>query len=209
MCRPEVFRGLAFRALSSIEKRGNWVTALRPLNGTSGHFEVSLDREKNALEVHLHLGDPRSLFFIIERIRIMFDLNADWAVIAKTLRSDALLARLAEGEEGLRIPGCWNAFELTTWAILGRQVSLARGSALVGRIVKTFGQRCSTTDNPTHLFPVPEALVVAKLASIGLPAAKADTIRAFARAVCEGQIRFQGIMDCESFQDAAVRNSRD
>jgi len=169
------------------------------LNGHSGHFEVSLDQETNAIAVRVHFGDPRALFFIIERIRAMFDLNADWAVIAKTLCCDATLARLAEGEEGLRVPGCWNAFELTARAILGQAVSVERGSAFAARIVKAFGQRCSPTDSLTHLFPSPEALVVANLASIGLPAAKADSVRAFARAVCHGQIRFEGIMDGDTF----------
>ncbi len=36
-------------------------------------------------------GDPRSLFFITERIRATFDLDADWAVVGKTLRADPSL----------------------------------------------------------------------------------------------------------------------
>ncbi len=113
------------------------------LKDNSGHFQVSLDTQKNALAVRLHFGDPRSLFFIIERIRAMFDLSADWPVIAETLCSDPTLGRLAEGEEGLRVPGCWNAFELAIRAILDQQTTLERGAALAGKIVKAFGQRLS------------------------------------------------------------------
>src|SRR5215471_3688204 len=49
------------------------------LNGDRGYFEVSLDGCRNALNVRVEIGDPRALFFIIERIRAMFDLEADWA----------------------------------------------------------------------------------------------------------------------------------
>ena len=56
----------------------------------------------------------------------MFDLSADWPVIAETLCSDPTLGRLAQGEEGLRVPGCWNTFELATRAILDQQTTLKR-----------------------------------------------------------------------------------
>jgi DNA-3-methyladenine glycosylase II len=42
-------------------------------------------------------------------------------------------------------------------------------------------------------------LAEAKLTSIGLPGARAETIRAFARAVRDGQIRFEGIVEAEHF----------
>jgi len=38
----------------------------------------------------VQFGDPRSLFFIVERIPSMFDLNADWAAIVQDL-TDPLL----------------------------------------------------------------------------------------------------------------------
>src|SRR6266851_3283444 len=53
------------------------------LGGNHGHFEVSLDEANDTLVVKIQFGDPRSLFFIVERIRSMFDLNADWAAIAR------------------------------------------------------------------------------------------------------------------------------
>src|SRR6516164_4569238 len=56
------------------------------VNGSHGYFEISLDEAKHTLGVRVQLGDPRSLFFIIERIRAMFDLNADWAAIVGSLR---------------------------------------------------------------------------------------------------------------------------
>src|ERR1700691_5843055 len=58
------------------------------LHGRYGYFEVSLDPTRPALIVQIEFGDPHSLFFIIERIRAMFDLTADWSAIVQNLRTD-------------------------------------------------------------------------------------------------------------------------
>jgi 3-methyladenine DNA glycosylase/8-oxoguanine DNA glycosylase len=78
---------------------------------------------------------------------------------------------------GLRLPGCWDAFELAVRAILGQQVTVKGASTLAGRLVERFGT------------PKAEVLADADLKSIGLPAARAETIRSFARAVADGRIR--------------------
>jgi AraC family transcriptional regulator, regulatory protein of adaptative response / DNA-3-methyladenine glycosylase II len=194
-----VLQFLASRVLTGVESvDSNGYCRCFSVNGTAGDFSVSHEPEKNALAVRIHYANPRSLFLIIERIRAMFDLNADWAVIAKTLRSDGSLARLAEAEEGLRVPGCWSAFELTTRAILEQRVNLERSAAVAAQLVKSFGQHFCGTEKLTHLFPTPETLSAANLASSGTSPAKVATINAFARAVCEGQIKFEGITDSEA-----------
>jgi AraC family transcriptional regulator, regulatory protein of adaptative response / DNA-3-methyladenine glycosylase II len=169
------------------------------LNGNGGWFEVSLDARNDALVVGVQFGDPRSLFFIIERIRAMFDLNADWTAIAQGLGTDPVFATPIATSPGVRVPGCWNGFELSIRAILGQQITVKGATALSGRLVRTLGQPLSISATLTHLFPVPEVLADANLASIGLPKARAETIRAFARAVCEGGISFDGIFDSEAF----------
>jgi AraC family transcriptional regulator of adaptative response / DNA-3-methyladenine glycosylase II len=196
-----VLQFLAARALPGVESvDSNGYSRCFSVNSTAGDFSVSHEPEKNELAVRVHFGDPRSLFLIIERIRAMFDLNADWAVIAKALRSDLALARLAEAEEGLRVPGCWSAFELTTRAILEQNVSPKRSAALTARLVESFGQHLSVTEKLTHLFPTPESLTAENWASCGIPPAKAETINTFARAVCEGQIKFEDITtDSDAF----------
>ena len=169
------------------------------LDGDHGYFEISLDERNNNLVVRVQFGNPRSLFFIVERIRAMFDLNADWAAIAQGLRTEIALASRINAHPGLRVPGCWTGFELATRAVLGQQVSVKGATTLAGRVVKTFGQPFHGASGLTHLFPTPEVLAKARLASIGLPRARAETIQALARAVCSGQIRFDGIVDSEAF----------
>jgi AraC family transcriptional regulator of adaptative response / DNA-3-methyladenine glycosylase II len=170
------------------------------LNGCHGYFQVSLDQGHDGLAVRVQIADPCSLYSIIERIRSMFDLNADWAAIAQSLGTDSELTGRIKAEPGLRVPGCWNGFELTTQAILGQQISVQSATALSGRIASAFGEPFSAaTKDLTRLFPAPEVMADAKLASIGLPEKRAETIRALARAVCDGQISFERITDSDAF----------
>ena len=129
----------------------------------------------------------------------MFDLNADWASIVQSLKSDPTLAARAETDPGLRVPGCWNGFELATRAILGQQITVKGATALAGRMVSAFGQPFRGASSLTHLFPSPEVLAGAKLGNIGLTGARAETIRALARAVCSGKINFEGVVDSDAF----------
>jgi 3-methyladenine DNA glycosylase/8-oxoguanine DNA glycosylase len=191
---------LAPRATPGVEvvEHGSYRRSIS-LHGSHGCVEVSLDEGNDALAVRVQFGDPRSLFLITERIRAMFDLSADWADIVQSLRTDPVLARRVDAEPGLRVPGCWNGFELATRAILGQQVSVKGATTLAGRIVKTFGQPFHAASGLTHLFPAPEVLAEARLAGIGLPRARAETIQILARAVCDGQISFEGIIDSDGF----------
>jgi AraC family transcriptional regulator of adaptative response / DNA-3-methyladenine glycosylase II len=169
------------------------------LNGEAGHFEVSLDASRVALSVRIQFGDSRALFVIIERIRRMFDLSADWQTIAARLRTDPALSWRIAASPGLRVAGCWDGFELGVRAILGQQVTVKGATTLAGRLVRAFGRPTARGNGLTHYFPKPEVLAEEKLTSIGLPAARAETIRAFARAVRDRQIRFEGIVEAEDF----------
>jgi AraC family transcriptional regulator of adaptative response / DNA-3-methyladenine glycosylase II len=169
------------------------------LNGNHGYFEVSLDELNHTVIARVQFGDPRSLFFITERIRAMFDLNADWTAIAKSLKSDPALAARIKTGEGLRVPGCWNGFELAVRAILGQQVSVKGATTLSGRLVKMFGEPFSGPGGITHVFPTAKVLADAKVAAIGLPAARAATICLIARAVRDGHISFESIVNTEEF----------
>jgi len=191
---------LAARATPGVELvEGDRYRRSISLNGNHGHFEVSLDESNIALRAKVQFGDPRSLFFIVERIRAMFDLNADWSTIVRALRTDPVLAKRLESRPGLRVPGCWNGFELALRAILGQQITVKGATALAGRLVDAYGRPFASADGLTHLFPTPEVLAEAKLTNVGLTSARSETIRALARAVCEGKINFEGILDAEEF----------
>lgn len=169
------------------------------LRGTHGWLEVSFDEPNAALIVRVQFGDPQGLFSIIERVRAMFDLNCDWAPISRGLQSDPELRMRMEREPGIRVPGCWDGFELAVRAILGQQVTVKGATTLAGRVVSTFGERFTGGRGLTHIFPSARALMSADLASIGMPAARAATIRALAGAVDRREIRFDGLVDVDEF----------
>jgi len=167
--------------------------------GTDGWFEASLDTKYPALQARIRFSDPRALIFIVERIRALFDLNADWAMIVNRLAADPLLAARLKSRPGLRVPGCWNGFELATRAILGGQSAVDEAARVAGIMTRMFGRTYLAGGGLTHLFPEPLVLAHADLARTGVSAARAETIRALSRAVCDGQICFEGIVDSHAF----------
>ena len=195
-----MLRFLAARATPGVEyvAEGHYYRSIS-LNGSDGSVDVSLDADNDALIARVQFADPRSLFLIVERLRAMFDLNADWAAIAPSLRVDPALAVRVDGQPGLRVPGCWSGFELAVRAILGQQITVKGATTLAGSLVRAFGRPYSSAPKLSHVFPVPRDLADADLTSIGLTKTRAATIRGLARAVVEGTVRFEGVVAPEDF----------
>jgi AraC family transcriptional regulator of adaptative response / DNA-3-methyladenine glycosylase II len=197
---PAMLDFLAARATPGVELvEGGIYRRSISLHGRDGYFEVALAQGRDALPLRISFSDPQSLFFIVERVRSMFDLNADWAAIVEHLRSDPVLSASVEGAPGIRVAGCWNGFELAVRAILGQQITVKGATALAGRMASRFGKSFCGAAGLTHIFPAPEVLAQAPLGEIGLTTARVETIRALARAVCSGRIRFEEGPGSESF----------
>ena len=114
------------------------------------------------------------------QVRFFFDLDTNPAQISAHLSKSRLLKRIVGKHPGLRVPRCWDPFELAVRAMLGQQVTVKGASTLAGRLVERFGM------------PQATVLADADLAVIGLPKTRAETMRGFARAVCDQRIRFDG-----------------
>jgi AraC family transcriptional regulator of adaptative response / DNA-3-methyladenine glycosylase II len=88
-------------------------------------------------------------------------------------------------------------------AIIGQQISVKGATTLAGRLVREFGKVAHFEKNRpnglTHIFPPSDVLADANLTRAGLTTARAETVRALARAVCDGQISFEGVVDSEAF----------
>lgn len=191
---------LAPRATPGVEavKHGRYRRSIT-VGPHHGFFDVSLDEPNHALAVEVEFDDPKSLYLITERIRSMFDLNADWAVVAGILKADPLLSASLKKNPGLRVPGSWDGFELAVRAILGQQVSVKAATTLAGRMVSALGTPFAAASGLTHLFPSPAVVADADLTGIGLTRARSQTIRSLARAVCENKICFSSIHNSEDF----------
>ncbi|HEY5782657.1 MAG TPA: DNA-3-methyladenine glycosylase 2 family protein, partial [Lysobacter sp.] len=120
--------------------------------------------------------------------------------------ADDRLAPLVAKRPGLRLPSGWDGFEIAVRAILGQQVSVAAARTLAARLAQRFGQPLPPSlvvglpaPGLEHLFPTPQALADADLATIGLTRARADTVRAVARAMSEGRVDFRTERTLEDF----------
>ena len=159
------------------------------------------DAETHALKLQLHGADPAQLLGIVNRLRRMFDLDADPQAIAKALGEDARLRPLLKKNPGLRLPSGWDGFEIAVRAVVGQQVSVAAARTLTARLAQHHGTTLETPFEPglTHLFPTPEALVDVDLTRIGLTRARASTISGLSRALLEGRVDFQPERTLEDF----------
>jgi AraC family transcriptional regulator of adaptative response / DNA-3-methyladenine glycosylase II len=164
------------------------------LNGNRGHIHVALDEKQPALRARICFGDPRGLFQIVERIRRIFDLNADWAAIVQTLGSDPLLAPRLHAAPGLRVPGCWDGFELTVRTLVTANAN-GKGAADLARLVQAYGKPLPAGHGLTHIFPEAQTLAAADLSVCGIVESRARAIRALAGAVAGGRISFDNIVD--------------
>lgn len=159
--------------------------------GGFGILHVEPAAEEPALHVRLDAPglDRAACDAALARLRTMFDLDADPAVLSDGLGDDPFMADLVRRRPGLRIPGAFDPFELTVRAILGQQVSVAAATRLAGRLVAAFGTPLPgevSAPGLTHAFPEPAQLVDADVSLIlNMPRARGSAIRGLAAAVLD------------------------
>lgn len=152
---------------------------------------------EDCLLATLQLDAPAPLIQVAERLRRIFDLGADPGEILEHLRRDPDLAARADVSPGVRVPGAWDGFELAVRAILGQQVSVRGATTLAGRLAERYGEKLDAGAELSRLFPEPRVLASARLASLGLPAARARAISGLARAVASGELRIDASLGLE------------
>jgi AraC family transcriptional regulator of adaptative response / DNA-3-methyladenine glycosylase II len=149
---------------------------------------VSRAESGPSLCLDVRFPDPRALLFIVERVRRLFDLGADPAVIAEHLRADPLLRKPLAGHSGIRVPGAWDGFELAVRAILGQQVSVRAATTIAGRLASMFGTPVADARGLSRVFPAPAQLTDAPLERAGVMPARAAAIRTLARQVADRRL---------------------
>lgn len=157
--------------------------------GTAGWFEV--DIEHGTVEVTHASTD--AIEKVHSRVRVMLDLDAPQARIRRCFARDARLGPLLRTHGDIRVPGCWDGFELGVRAVLGQQITVAAARTIAARIIARHAVRIADAadDEPCHsLFPGADALATANLDGLGLPGARIATVQALARAVSDGDVDF-------------------
>lgn len=175
---------------------------------SSGWLAVRRDPKRDAVIVEVSHSLCGSLMDLASRVRVLFDLDALPAPIGKHLGRDRVLAASLRKHPGLRVPGAFDGFETAVRAILGQQVTVAGATTLSGRLAAAFGDPVRTPHAElTRTFPPASRIASAseaQIAAIGLPCARAASLRAMAAAVASGTIRLESGADPESTMAALI-----
>jgi AraC family transcriptional regulator of adaptative response / DNA-3-methyladenine glycosylase II len=197
---PAMLAFLSARAITGIEvvSDDRYIRSIE-ISGRQGLIVVE-PASFNSLQVSVRFPYLPALPAIIGRIRRMFDLGADPVAIDAHLATDPILAPLVVARPGLRVPGTWDAFELTVRAVLGQQITLRHAIGLAGRLVAGFGQPLAPHDQServTHVFPSASRIASANLAILGMPRARATALSALARLMADDAdlLRRAGTLD--------------
>jgi AraC family transcriptional regulator of adaptative response / DNA-3-methyladenine glycosylase II len=187
---------LAARATPGVEsvERSHYRRTLT-VDGKNGSIDVSRLESPPALSLEVRFPDAGALLFIVERVRRLFDLGADPAVIAEHLGTDPLLRGPLARHPGIRTPGAWDGFELAVRAILGQQISVRAATTIAGRVASRFGSPVAVGAGLGRLFPTPEQLATAAIEEAGVVRSRAEAIRSLARRVAGGAIAFGTCID--------------
>lgn len=122
----------------------------------------------------------------MQRLRRLFDLDADPYAVDERLGADARLAPLVAARPGLRSPGAADPDEVAVRALVGRDTA----AELVRRYGKRLDAPCGAL---THLFP--EAAVLAGAEPDG-------TLGALTAALADGAVRLGPGADRDAARDA-------
>jgi AraC family transcriptional regulator, regulatory protein of adaptative response / DNA-3-methyladenine glycosylase II len=166
-------------------------------DGAVGSIDVGHAPERSALRAVVRFPRLDRLPTIIARIRRLFDLAADPVAIGSALSKDPTLGPLVAARPGLRAPGGWDAFEIAVRAALGQQVTVKAGVRLVGKFVAAFGAPIDDSGKIglTHAFPDPARFDPARIAALGMPRARAETVAGVAAAILADPALFAARLD--------------
>lgn len=179
--------GVTYRRTAALEWRGK---------RHAGWIEARVLRNENALEAVLSPSLGPVIPQVLARLSRLFDLGGLPGEV------QARLGDLAAPRPGLRVPGTFEGFEFAAQALLGPPGAEKAAQGIAERLGQTFGEAVATPFPELRwTFPSPRRLAEAsleELGSLGLPRARACSLRALARAVAERGLRLEPDEDVEA-----------
>lgn len=190
----EVFDLLAAETVARIEEVSGepgartYRRTLRLPHGT-GIAAVDERSAGSWLEARIHLTDLRDLTTAVQRLRRLFDLDADPYAVDELLGADPLLAAGVAVRPGVRSPGTTDPEEFAVRALVG--------PAAAGELVELYGKVLDVScGGLTHVFPEPGVLAGA----VSDPA-----LRALATALADDGVRLDAGADRDAAEQALLR----
>jgi len=150
---------------------------------TRGTVSVSYDPPAQSLRCTFADVDPA------DKVRRLFDTEHDPREVGRLFARCPVLRARWWRVPGMRVPGCWEPFELCLRVILGQQVSVAAAHTLMSRLVA----RCPGL--------AADRVADTDLSGIGVTGSRLWTIRMLAQRVAGGDIRFAA----QSWPEVAAR----
>lgn len=193
----DVVRFLGLRAVPGLEAAGDgWYR--RTLRLPGGHGVVTItpdgtdvpgDPGVEGVRASFRLQHWADLAPAVDRVRRLFDLDADPVAVDRALSTCTVLEPLVRRTPGRRVPGSVDPFETAVRAVIGQQVSIGGARTVAGRLVAAVGERSAIADDAvTHVFPEPATVADVDDASLTMPGARRDTVRRLAAAVATGEL---------------------
>ncbi len=188
----QVLRFLAERAIVGVESVAGdrYVRTLRLPHGP-GLVDVQAVDGRPGLVASLRLDDLRDLAPAVNRVRRLFDLDADPVSVASVLGDDPVLAPMVARAPGLRVPGTVDPYETAVRAVIGQQVSVAAARTVASRLVTEVGSLVDPFAGVERLFPTPEQVLAAPESAFGMPASRRETLHRLSAAVVEGEVSLE------------------
>ena len=163
-----------------------------------GWFKAT-PNQHGKITVEFKLNKPANIIEFVARLKNIFDLDCDPMAIENNLSEDSQLTPFLNQYRGLRIPGCWDGFELAVRAIVGQKISVKAARTVLNRLVENCGEQQSWDESIklTHFFPTPENILAADLTQIGLTQSKVATLKALASHVANKNLILDGTANLE------------
>ncbi|WP_346017079.1 AlkA N-terminal domain-containing protein [Pseudenhygromyxa sp. WMMC2535] len=199
---------LRARAIPGVERvEASCYRRLVAIDGHVGELRVEHDAARPRLHVALSPSLAPILATLVQRLRRLFDLDAEPTVIDSHLARDPMLRALVTRRPGLRVAGSFDVFEGLVRTVLGQQISVVAARTLGARLVERLGDRHVAEEVGlaggevdaascalSRVFPSPAKIAATSidaLAAVGMPRARATLLRALAQAWAEGSLRFE------------------
>ena len=185
-----------FRTVNILNKNNSYV---------NGWIKVENNSDKNCLNVTVSETLLPVISKVLFKIKRMFDLACDPSSIDTVLKS---MNDFKENiyQTGVRLPGCFDTFEMCVRAVLGQQITVKAAGTLAGRIAAEYGTKVKTgIEGLDYAFPTKEKIlsfgqdnISDKLGVLGVTSARSKTIYLLAESLSTGKISLDTVSSAQT-----------
>ncbi len=165
----------------------------------TGWLELIPKPSENCAVLRVSPSLERVIFEVVTKIRRVFDLDFDPMALPEGIRRST------------RLPGCFDAFEMSCRAILGQQITVKAATTLTGRLADKFGLASATPwPEVRRHFPRPKEIEVLEpsifdnLGELGIIRSRTQTLLTLSKRIDDGSLSLSRFQDIEGFKSAVM-----